>query len=508
MPNKPELQEVFTVSGLPQYTFVPPVEYTRLLVALKTPGRGIVIEGPSGIGKTTAVVKALEQAGITGNVIKLSARKAEDVAFVKELPVMQPFGVVIIDDFHKLPAATKGAIADLMKILADESAVGSKVIVVGINKAGDSLIAFADDLTNRLEVIHFESNPDAKVAELLALGEDALNIGLNIKDEIVVAAHGSFYLAQMLAFNTCIEANILSRQEPKKETLSSFATVKGRVFETLAQRFLSRTRDFAKGTRFRREGRAPYLHLLYWLGKSEEWSLSLDQCIMHYPEFRGSLIQIIEKDYLRELMEAVPAINEVLHFEERLLTVEDPQYVFFLRNLSWPRFALEIGYLSVDFPSRYDFALSFAGTDRLIAEAIFKRLQDGEFEIFYDKNEQHRILAADVEDYLRPIYQSDAQYVIALLSKEYPKRIWTKFESEQFKKRFREGAVVPIWFNDAPPGMFDESGRVGGFTLDPAGDIEAQIANICEQLRRKIAEARVAHEQDSQQTDLPLTPSK
>jgi hypothetical protein len=44
MANKPELQEVFTVSGIPKYTFVPPVEYTRLLVALKTPGRGIVIE--------------------------------------------------------------------------------------------------------------------------------------------------------------------------------------------------------------------------------------------------------------------------------------------------------------------------------------------------------------------------------------------------------------------------------------------------------------------------------
>jgi hypothetical protein len=492
MPNTPELQEVFTVSGIPKYTFVPPVEYTRLLVALKTPGRGIVIEGPSGIGKTTAVIKALEQAGVTENLIKLSARKSDDIAFVKELPEMQPFGVVIIDDFHKLPMATKAAIADLMKVLADEGGAGSKVIVVGINKAGESLISFADDLTNRLEIIPFETNPDAKVAEVIRLGEEALNIGINIKEDIVAAAHGSFYLAQMLAFNTCIEAEILHRQDTRVQTRSSFATIKGRVFETLSQRFYPRTRDFAKGTRFRREGRAPYLHLLYWLGTSEEWTLSLDQCIMHHPEFRGSLIQIIEKDYLRELMDAVPAINEVLHFEERLLTIEDPQYVFFLRNLSWPRFATEIGYLSVDFPSRYDFALSFAGSERGIAEAIFKRLQDGEFEVFYDKNEQHRILAADIEDYLRPIYQSDAQYILALLSREYPKRIWTKFESEQFRKRFQQGAVIPIWFTDAPPGMFDESTRLGGFTFDPAGDVDAQIAEICEQLRRKIGEARVA----------------
>jgi hypothetical protein len=48
-----QLHDVFVLSGIPQHTFVQPVEYTRLLVALKTPGRGVVIEGPSGIGKTS-----------------------------------------------------------------------------------------------------------------------------------------------------------------------------------------------------------------------------------------------------------------------------------------------------------------------------------------------------------------------------------------------------------------------------------------------------------------------
>lgn len=55
------LEEVFKMNGLPTVTFVPPSEYQALLVALRTPGRGIVVEGPSGIGKTTAVSKALEQ---------------------------------------------------------------------------------------------------------------------------------------------------------------------------------------------------------------------------------------------------------------------------------------------------------------------------------------------------------------------------------------------------------------------------------------------------------------
>jgi hypothetical protein len=125
-----------------------------------------------------------------------------------------------------------------------------------------------------------------------------------------------------------------------------------------------------------------------------------------------------------------------------------------------------------------------------VAEKLSEALQELECEVFYDKNEQHRILAEDIEDYLRPIYQSDAQYVIALLGPDFPKRIWTKFESDQFKRRFGQGAVIPIWFKNAPPGMFDESGRVGGLEFDPDDDPDFQIAYFADVLRQKIGESR------------------
>ena len=37
------------------------------------------------------------------------------------------------------------------------------------------------------------------------------------------------------------------------------------------------------------------------------------------------------------------------------------------------------------------------------------------------ENEQRRILAQDVEEYFRPIYQSEAQFVVVLLGRDYPK---------------------------------------------------------------------------------------
>lgn len=492
MPDKFELQEVFTIAGIPKQTFVKPNEYTRLLVALKTPGRGIVVEGPSGIGKTTAITKALEETGTADNVLKLSARKRDEVEYIKNLPDLQPLGIVVIDDFHKLSDDDKRRIADLMKVLADEGRKESKVIAIGINRAGQALIDFADDLTNRLETIQFEENPDHLVNEVLRLGENALNIELNIKDEIVTAANGSFYLAQMLAYHTCIIAGIIETQVSQRQTQVSYQDVKARVFDTLKRKFEERTRSFARGKKLRQEGRAPYLHLLYWLATSDEWTLSIERAKTQHPEFKQSLTQIIEKHHLVGLLEALPLAANVIHYEERnhLLTIEDPQFVFYLRNIAWDRFAEEVGYSSIEFPSRYDFALSFAGSEREIAAAIFDNLTERELEVFYDKNEQHRILANDVEDYLRPIYQSEAQFVVVLLSKEYPKRIWTKFESEQFRERLNKGEVIPIWFSDAPPGLFDESSRIGGITFDVAKDRTAQVSDICETLAKKIKESR------------------
>jgi len=47
--SDPKLEEVFKISGVPTYTFVEPGEYGKIIVSLRTPGRGMLVEGPSGI---------------------------------------------------------------------------------------------------------------------------------------------------------------------------------------------------------------------------------------------------------------------------------------------------------------------------------------------------------------------------------------------------------------------------------------------------------------------------
>lgn len=490
--SAPLLEEVFKTSGVPTYTFVEPTEYTRLLVSLRTPGRGVVIEGPSGIGKTSAVETALKHLGVSDSVTKLSARRPNDVEYIESLPSLGKVGLVIVDDFHKLPDATRAALADYMKTLADEESKGTKIIVVGITKAGENLIGFAHDLVNRIDVIPFESNPDDSVRQAVTRGAEALNIEINVQDEIVTGAQGSFYVAQMLAREVCQRAGILERRDLPIRTEVSFESVAADVWERLAQIFFVRCAKFCRGTKIRKEGRAPYLHILRWLAEGKEWTLSLREAIRQHPEMRGSVGQVVDKGYLRELIDSDPDISHVIHYNAMAaqITVEDPQFIFFIRNIAWKRFASDLGFLGLEFESRYDFALSFAGEDRAIAEKLFLQLEDGESEVFYDKNEQHRILAVDVEEYLRPIYQSEARFVVVLLSQHYPKKIWTKIESDQFKERFKTGDVVPIWFTDTPAGMFDESRKVGGLTIDVSRPIDGEVERIVRVLFRKIGETR------------------
>lgn len=488
----PRLEDVFKTNGVPTFTFVEPKEYSNLLLNLRTAGRGVVIEGPSGIGKTTAIDKALHELGALDNVTRLSARRPKDVEYIESIPDLGPVGVVIVDDFHKLNEPARHALADYMKTLADEESKHTKLIIIGINKAGENLISFAHDLVNRTDVIAFENNSDDKVKALIAQGLETLNVRINVMEEIVSAAQGSFYLAQMFYRELCVSAKVLEKVHAGIDLSISFEMVRAEVWDRAGTAFRSRCERFCRGPKLRKEGRAPYLHILRWLAEGSQWTLSLRDAIRMHPGMRGSVGQVVDKGYLKDFIRNDEDISEVVHYSSSAeqLTVEDPQFMFYIRNVPWKSFAAELGFMAVEFNNRYDFALSFAGEDRSIVEKLFSRLNDAQVEVFYDKNEQHRMLAVDIEEYLRPIYQSEASFVIVFLGPSYPKKIWTKFESDQFKDRFQGGDVIPIWFSDAPPGMFDESRRVGGFCFDRTRPEDDQISEMTELLLKTLSERR------------------
>lgn len=477
------LEEVFKIGGVPTYTFVEPEEYARLKVALRTPGRGLIVEGPSGIGKSTAVARALGELDTAATAQQLSARNPGDIGYIELLPEIENFGTVVLDDFHVLDNNTRGDIADLLKRLADTESTRSKLIIVGINRAGDSLIDHAPDLANRIDTIKFEVEPDHKIRELITAGEKALNIQIEAKERIVEGAQGSFYLAQLLCHALCTEEGVTEAPSTCTKLQLPYNTVKRNVMERQERRFGNAVMGFVRGPHFRPGGRANYLHILSWLKDAETWAISLSEELAHHPNEKASVSQVVEKGFLAKLT-STEDIAKIIHYDPatRVLSVEDPQLVFYLRNLDWPNFVRRTGFTRVDVTQDYDFALSFAGEDRQFAQRLYDYLTEDGFSVFYDHAEQHRILAEDLEEFLGPIYRSGASYIIAILGRQYGQRRWTRFESEQFKELFGEHRVIPIWATDAVPSAFDMTSGIGGARFDPDGSLDVQarsIADLC-----------------------------
>lgn len=491
------VEDVFKDSGIPTYTFVEPNEFMKLVVALRTKGRCLIIEGPSGIGKTTCLRKALEKLNKNDAVI-LSARKPLDCEEIKRvLTDNSQSGTIVVDDFHLLSLELKTGLSNLMKTIADEDRDDIKLVLIGINKAGDTLINIAPDLNNRITTIKFEVNSKSKILELIEKGECCLKIRIENKEDFAVKANGSFHIAQMLCKELCLEQQILDDNRENVKIINvPVDGVVSRIIDDLARVFNKKAKDFVVGSRLRIEGRAPYFHLLHWLATSNEWSIRMTDMYIKHPALKQSVSQVAEKGYLSKLIKNNVGLSDVIHYDEisKILTIEDPKFIFYLKNINWTIFADEVGFKNIDFNKKYDFALSFAGESREIAERLFKYLtSEHDFSVFYDFNEQHSILGENLEEYFEPIYQSEAEYVIVILDEFYPKKVWTNFESSKFKSRFGENVIIPIICNGCSPDQFSRLSQIGYLPINKEQDLEKQIHDIAELIIKKVEEKRMGN---------------
>lgn len=490
------LEEVFRLSGVPTFTFVTPDRYNEVKVSIRTAGRCAVLEGPSGIGKTTIITKVLEELNLDSNPTILSARRPKDVDIIRELDSLGDLGIVVVDDFHRLDDNIKSRLSDFMKVLADTEDEKSKLILIGINKAGERLIQYGHDLGLRLDVFRLEANSPDKILEVIAKGESALGIEIGHRQAIAERSEGSFQIAQLLCHKLCALAGITETAANHTAIDNSIDAVIEDVMADLGRQFKKPSIAFARGTKIRREGRAPYLHILRWLAESDDGALDLREAMNANPLMKGSVGQVVDKDFLRILLsdeEKKDMFERILFYDPdtAIIGIEDPKYFFYLKNLVWRAFTRQCGFAGDYFRGKYDFALSFAGADREIAKSICEKLSEREVGVFYDKNEQHHIIGNNVEDYLAPIYRTEARYVIPLLSKEYPRRIWTKFESDQFKDRFGDGSIIPIRYTDVEPGYFSAEQQYGSLSLDLSGDIDQQLESIVQTLCDRISDDRM-----------------
>ncbi len=330
--QKLDLGEVFTFTSVPGPTFVEPRYFKVFRMALRQPGLGIVLEGPSGIGKTTILRQAVEQdADRLGGVRLLSARRPADIGEIERLSAGHT-GLVAVDDFHRLSGPLQDEIADYLKSLADENAA-EKLVVVGIPGTAQSLVDLGTDLAARIKVFRPERAANSLVNEMIEKGEVALNIRFAAKSEIVVRSKGSLQTAQMLCWQLATTAGVEQTAMAPVSIPTDIASAIQDVTEDLRRKYQPVVDQFAT---LDEPAESLCIDLLLDLAKTDDGILRLDTLCDAKPEARAVIERVFVHGLPAGFCGSNANISEHLHYDPRgrRLIADDPEFIFYLCQLN------------------------------------------------------------------------------------------------------------------------------------------------------------------------------
>jgi len=113
---------------------------------------------------------------------------------------------------------------------------------------------------------------------------------------------------------------------------------------------------------------------------------------------------------------------------------------------------------------KHDFAISFAGEVKEIAENLANLLREKKATVYYDRFFEGEMLGKKLTNYFQQKFGKEARYVIILISKEYPLKDWTNWElsiARDEAKQRKEEFILPIRLDDTKIlGIHDDIGFI------------------------------------------------
>lgn len=339
------IEIIFPRGAMPELNYVEPNKFNYLKIYLRDPNGGVIVEGPSGIGKTTATQKALNQLGVEeGSKRWLNAGRAEDVENLRQVLDAPPGGIVVVDDFHHLAFDVKAQTARAIKCSCEGmGGPKTKFVLVGINKVGYALLDSFPDLHGRVVTFSMVRQPDEKIEEMISLGEKAANIRFVRKKEITREASGSFFMAQQLCFFVAMAAGVEQTQTALIEIQKSVVDITPDILEYQRLKFHKPVAEFASFDRGVAE-RGACLALLYRIAFDSEGCVLVQDVRRQYPNLDGSFAWLEEDDASHHDTASI-LLAGLFHFDPTagVFSVEDPQLQFYLKHLEWTALAKQVG---------------------------------------------------------------------------------------------------------------------------------------------------------------------
>jgi hypothetical protein len=485
------LSDVFKTVGLPPYTYVKPAYYGEVRADIEQPGKHLLIEGPSGIGKTCIVYKVFEEMAWNKNEHYdfVSARDPDAEPRVTNFFNVANAGgcptpaVLVVDDFHLFPAHRRTAIGSQLKRLSDrafEQHTPPKVILIGIPTTGSPLVADSYDLGPRLGTYRFSRATDLEIDRLISEGESALNVLFEDREILLSESAGNFWLAQHICNKVCATQEVYVSCEDTKILTFDLLGIRQRLMVEMAQRYMPIAKTFARGKKWRPGGNKPYLEVLLALSKLPDLVVTYDKILNVVPERRRPGLKAIRSrisEVIHDSSRGVDLRKQIAFDPDSGFSLEDPLFRYFLSNVNPADLYKELGIEPENLDRArvysYDVGFSFAGETRKIVEAINDQLKAEDVITFYDFDQQAVLLALDLEQTLKKVYAESCRYYLVFLDEHYQEKVWTKYEKDILTSCGRKEHIIPVVLDEiGARGAVGISSTIGRIDLrDQWGEI-------------------------------------
>lgn len=450
------IEDVFRTEGVPEFTFVRPPNFGELLVDIRNPGKPVIVEGQSGTGKTTTVKRVIAEVLTDDGFEYLSARRAKDMVRIVEIAQYAPGGKFIIDDFHRLDVDTQSRIGNIIKLAAEEYDDPShpKVVIIGINRIGSSLIHLVHDIAKRCGIHRISPASIETTRELINKGEERLNVAFGDIPAIFKETGGDYWLTQLVCQAACLMNGITETAPTSVALKFDPKKLRARMVERLHHAYQEAVIEFCRGRRFRPTN-DPYLKVLRSVGEQDSSIVDLTELANSNEDVRGS-INNIKETRLQALIESKPICEKHFYYnsETKSFAIEDPALFYYLKHLDWEGVRKDCGFRTTDRQYEFDFAISFAGENRGLARLIADQLAMLDCSVFFDEYFEANYLGTAWHKQFQQVFGEKSKYVVCLLDKYHLEKIWPTFERETFQQRVPEAAVIPLYLDDTPvPGI-------------------------------------------------------
>jgi hypothetical protein len=361
----------------------------------------------------------------------------------------KPAGYFIIDDFHRLSEDLQTNLANIAKLAAETSDENlPKLILVGINQLGSSLILMVHDIAKRTGIHRIAPGNLETITKLVENGAEKLNIEFANLQSIFEESNGDYWLTQSICQTICLRNDVLESEEYTKVLNFENEAVRHAMVGKLSHGYKEPVKEFCRGRRFR-PSNDPYFKLLRLISGQESSIVDLNELANAHENMRASINGIKERR-LNTLLESKPLCSQYFFYNQKnkSFAIEDPALFYFMRHVDWEEIRKDCGFRDNVKPKEFEIAISFAGENRQLAQYITEQLESIDVSVFLDENYEANYLGKTWSKQFERIFLEDSTLVICLLDKFHKDKIWPTFERDCFKKRVPIEEVIPIFLDD------------------------------------------------------------